>query len=138
MTLRNRTLAQRLAASGGIMMRGAPGVKSKVLREVGKVRLELIPAAAKREEAKALDHGNRKDGRTPWNWRIARVSLRDQVGGLQRHVDAFMDGEDLDPASLAHHLGHARARAGIILDALAHGTLIDDRVIGRKPKKRGR
>lgn len=110
-------------------------MKRKTLREVGKVRLELIPPVAKREEAKALDHGNRKDGRTPWNWRVSRVSLRDQVGGLQRHIDAFMDGEDLDPASRAHHLGHARARAGIILDAIAHGTLIDDRVIGRKLRR---
>lgn len=112
--------------------------KIRVRREVGKVRLELIPAAAMREEAKALDHGNRKDGRTPWNWRLVPISLRDQVGGLLRHLGAFMDGQDLDPASRAHHLGHVKGRASIMLDAIEHGTLIDDRVIGRKPRKRRR
>lgn len=107
----------------------------KTLREVGKVRLELIPAAAMREEAKALDHGNRKNGRKPFNWRKSRVSARDQVGGSLRHIGLFMEGVDYDAASLAHHLGHARARLGIILDALHHGKLIDDRVIGKRAKR---
>lgn len=111
---------------------------SRTIREIGKLRLELIPAEALREEAKALDHGNRKAGRTPFNWRIKQVSLRDQLGGALRHLLKVMEGEDFDPESLAHHLGHARARCGIVLDARKHGTLIDDRVVGRpkKPKRR--
>jgi hypothetical protein len=107
----------------------------KVIREHGKIRLELIPAAAMREEAKALDKGNRKAGRSPFNWRKARVSARDQAGAALRHLAAYLEGEDLDPGSLAHHLGAARARCGIILDAQAHGTLIDDRVIGKRRRK---
>jgi hypothetical protein len=110
----------------------------KIIRESGKIRLDLIPAAALCEEAKALDAGNRKNGRTPFNWRTARVSARDQAGGALRHLAAWLEGEDLDPDSLAHHLGAARARCGIILDALHHGTLIDDRVIGRRPPRKRR
>lgn len=107
----------------------------KTLREKGKVRLELIPAAAMREEAKALDAGNRKAGRTPFNWRHTRVSMRDQLGGALRHLAKVMEGEDFDPESMAHHLGAVRARCGIVLDARVHGTLIDDRVIGKLRKK---
>lgn len=101
------------------------------IRERGKIRLELVPAAAMRAEAIALDAGNKKDGRTPFNWRQARVSARDQLGGLLRHAMAWQEGEEFD-AEGVHHLGAVRARAGIILDAQAHGTLIDDRVIGKR------
>lgn len=109
---------------------------ARALREAGKVRLDLIPAEGMREEAKALDHGNRKDGRTPFNWRIARVSMRDQLGGALRHLLKVLEGEDIDPESLAHHLGHVRARCGIVLDARLHGTLIDDRVIGKRRRRK--
>ena len=36
--------------------------KPRIVSERGKIRLELIPRAALEEEAKALDHGNRKPG----------------------------------------------------------------------------
>lgn len=112
----------------------APEVQT--IRESGKIRLELVPAAALREEAKALDAGNRKDGRTPFNWRENRVLASDQAGGALRHITTWLEGEDIDADSLAHHLGAARARLGIILDALAHGMLVDDRVVMRKRKVR--
>lgn len=109
--------------------------ETPVVRERGKIRLDLVPAAALREEAKALDAGNKKEGRTPFNWRVSRVLASDQVGGALRHIAAWQEGEEIDAESMAHHLGAARARLGIILDALAHGMLVDDRVIGRRSGK---
>jgi hypothetical protein len=104
----------------------------KRIRERGKVRLELVCRAALEEEAKALDAGNRKPGRGAWNWRRARISGRDMAGAALRHIAAWLDGEDIDADSLAHHLGAARARLGIILDARRAGTLDDDRVAIRR------
>ena len=102
--------------------------KPRLIREEGKVRLELVPHSALTEEAKALDHGNAKEGRTAYNWRRDRVRLRDQIGGALRHINRFLDGQDVDPKSLAHELGHARARLGIVIDAQKSGLLVDDRL----------
>ena len=102
--------------------------KPCIISERGKIRLELVPFSALAEEAKAYDHGNRKPGRSKANWRRDRVSVSDQLGGALRHIKRFEDGQDADPKSLAHELGHARARLGVIIDAMAAGTAIDDRV----------
>jgi hypothetical protein len=112
--------------------------KVRIVGERGKVRLELVPYAALAEEAKAFDHGNRKPGRSKYNWRRDRVSVSDQIGGALRHIQRFNDGQDVDPRSLAHELGHARARLGVIIDAFAARTIIDDRVKLPRQTKRSR
>ena len=71
-------------------------MKRKTMREVGKVRLELLSAAAMREEAKALDHGNKKPSRSPFNWRVKRVLASDQVGAALRHIGEFTSGHDAE------------------------------------------
>jgi hypothetical protein len=100
----------------------------RIVGEKGKVRLELVPGAALRETAKALDHGNKKPGRGPYNWRKRGVKASDQIGGALRHIEEFKEGYDIDPVSAAHVLGHAMARLSIVLDAIACGSLVDDRV----------
>jgi hypothetical protein len=107
-------------------------MKRKIVRERGKVRLDLVPGPALDEEARALDHGNRKPGRGEYNWRQNRVSSADQISAALRHIKRWQDGQERDPGSGAHELGHARARLGIIIDAIAAGTLVDDRVVAKK------
>jgi hypothetical protein len=48
---------------------------------------------------------------------------------MKRHIDKVIDGEDIDPESGAHHLGHVMAGCSIVLDACRHGTLIDNRIL---------
>ena len=46
---------------------------------------------------------------------------------MQRHLDAYHSGEEVDPIDGTHHLGNIMACAAIILDAKAAGKLTDDR-----------
>jgi hypothetical protein len=90
--------------------------------------LSLVPAAGDIHEALAFMDGAVKYKR-PFNWRETPVSARVYVAAARRHIADYFDGEDVDPESAhgAHHLGEARACLNIVLDAMACGTLIDDR-----------
>lgn len=104
---------------------------------VGRSKLPIFSVVATTgiiEEAKAMRYGAyeapRKDGGKGYglyNWRDTQAAASVYIDACIRHILAWMDGEDLAPDSLAHHLAHARACLGIILDAAAVGTLIDDR-----------
>lgn len=90
-----------------------------------KPQLQLIPPALNRETSLALALGARKYG--PWNWREHKVEIMTYLGAMRRHLDCVLEREDFDPESGAHHLGHVAAGCGIVLDALKHGTLVDNR-----------
>jgi hypothetical protein len=64
----------------------------------------------------------------PYNWRAKKIAARAYVAAMKRHLDAYMEGEDVAQDSGCKHLGHVMASAAILLDAEAHGTLIDDRL----------
>lgn len=62
-----------------------------------------------------------------WNWRSAGIRNSIYLSAIQRHLDAYMSGEEVDPVDQTEHMGHIMACAAIILDAKAAGKLIDDR-----------
>lgn len=66
------------------------------------------------------------------NWMRGQVRMTACLSALKRHVDRILDGEDIDPESGAHHLGHVMDGCSIMLDAQRHGMLIDDRVLPAK------
>jgi hypothetical protein len=90
-----------------------------------KPQLQLIPPALNVETAMALSCGAAKYG--AWNWRENRVEIMTYLGAMRRHIDCLIDGEDIDPESGAHHLGHVAAGCAIVLDARKSGTLVDNR-----------
>lgn len=93
-----------------------------------KVSLSKVPAVATAHEAHAMMDGANKYG--PYNWREKAIIASIYVDAAKRHIDAWFDArERVAPDSEAHHLGHARACLGIILDAEATGNLIDDRPV---------
>jgi hypothetical protein len=101
--------------------------------------LSVVPPASIICEAEAMHYGAfeapRKDGKKgygPFNWRDDPVELMIYLDAAARHILAYIDGEECAPDSLASHLGHAKACLGIIADAKANGTLIDDRPKVRK------
>lgn len=87
--------------------------------------LSLVPPALTIATSKAMEDGARKYG--PYNWRDKKVRARVYVAAAQRHLLAWLDGEETATDSGAHHLGHAAACLGILLDAQAGGHLEDDR-----------
>jgi|ERR1017187_6766052 hypothetical protein len=98
-----------------------------------KVPLGQVPAIAIAHEACAMLDGDLKYGYR--NWRAKKVQARIYVDAAIRHLYAWLEGEEKAEDSGVHHLGHARACLGILLDAQANGTMLDDRVKGPFPEK---
>ena len=90
-----------------------------------KIPLHLVPPSARHYLALALENGAKKYG--PYNWREEPISMSTYYGALNRHMDAWWDGEDVDSDSGIHPVAHAMACCALILDALSIGKLIDDR-----------
>lgn len=92
-----------------------------------KVDLSLVPPASIIHEAMAMENGAAKYGK--YNWRSKQVRATVYIAAAQRHLLAFLDGEDRASDSGVHHMAHVKACAGILLDALETGNLIDDRPV---------
>lgn len=103
----------------------------KGIAGLAKPQLQLVPPVINTAMAAALKIGADKYG--PWNWRTNQVEIMTYLGAMRRHIDAVLEGEDLDPESGAHHLGHVAAGCAIVLDARAHGTLVDNRPPAHNP-----
>lgn len=94
----------------------------------------VIPMTALLREAEAMAYGAfespRADGGKgygPFNWRDNPVEYMTYIDANARHIALAVDGEDIDPKTMCMHLAHARASLGILIDAIEHGTWIDDR-----------
>lgn len=91
-----------------------------------KPSIHNIPMGPILEVAKVMAHGSKKYGRK--NWRIQPIDASTYYSAMFRHmVDWFENGVDLDHDSKIHHLAHVAASALILLDAMNHHTLHDDR-----------
>ena len=99
----------------------------KDLIGVTKPNMFAIPPTAMLHESMAFADGGNKYGF--YNWREKAVRADIYIAAAKRHIDSYLDREDYDPKSKCHHLGHARACLGIILDALETGNLIDNRPV---------
>jgi hypothetical protein len=104
----------------------ARGVDPKQEAGNKKTPLGLIPAPAMEEIAHVLKLGAKKYGE--YNWRKTGVVTNTYVHAILRHLNAWRDGEDLDPESGRSHIAHIAAGCCILLDAYACDTLTDDRV----------
>jgi hypothetical protein len=90
-----------------------------------KVPLWLCSPIAKAKWALAQFAGMLKYG--AWNWRAAGVRTSVYLSAMERHMDAFKSGEDLDPVDGSDHLGNIMACCAILIDAREAGKLNDDR-----------
>jgi hypothetical protein len=110
------------------------GTNPKDLIGSDKVRLSTIPAVAILHEGMAMGNGGDKYG--PYNWRDNAVQADIYVDACLRHILSWFDSrEEVATDSGVHHLGHARACLGILLDAQATGNLIDNRPHGGMANK---
>lgn len=90
-----------------------------------KAPLGLVPPYAMEQTAWVHKLGAEKYG--PWNWRETGVCASTYVNAILRHLNAWRDGEDLDPESGITHLAHIACSANILMDAEVCGKLQDDR-----------
>ena len=90
-----------------------------------RIPLALLSPVAKANWALAQFAGMLKYG--AWNWRAAGVRSSVYLSAMQRHIDAYGSGEEVDPIDGTHHLGNIMACAAILLDAKEAGKLTDDR-----------
>jgi hypothetical protein len=89
-----------------------------------KTPMWLLPPVAKVACARVLALGATKYG--PWNWRKTKVRRETYISAIHRHIDAWQEGQALDPESGESHLAHVMANCCILLDALQQGTLIEE------------
>ena len=94
----------------------------------GKAPLALVPVDAINRVADVLGFGANKYG--PNNWRDDGDSTEwsRTYSSIQRHLNAFWSGEDLDPESGLSHLAHASTQLMILMTHMSDGHLhMDDR-----------
>lgn len=92
----------------------------------GKAPLEYLVSTMDELDAAVHKHGADKYG--VFNWRIDKITAKTYVGAMRRHLNAWAQGQDLDPESGKPHLTHLRACCAVVLDAVMHDTLIDNRL----------
>ena len=97
-----------------------------------KVPMSQFPPIAAAWGSAAMLDGTIKYGYR--NYRDKKVRATVYVDACMRHLSAWVEGEDAAEDSGIKHLGHAIACLGILLDAEANNTLLDDRVKGPYPE----
>lgn len=90
-----------------------------------KLALHLVSPIVKAYQAISHYLGNVKYG--AWNFRAAGARASVYKSALDRHLDAWWEGEENDPTDGTPHLANAMACIGILIDAKHAGKLIDDR-----------
>jgi Domain of unknown function (DUF5664) len=89
-----------------------------------KPRMSLLPQLAKYEVAKVMTYGEQKYCVYNWMEGFKWTLLAD---ALERHMTAFMCGEDMDPESGLHHLAHVASNAMMMLENCYLHPELDDR-----------
>lgn len=92
---------------------------------IRKVPTSCVPANVKMELGLAMMEGALKYGRH--NYRDAGVRASVYYDGANRHLDAWWEGEDLDPDSGLSHVTKAIASLVVLRDCMMRGNVVDDR-----------
>ena len=100
--------------------------KNVAAMKEGKVPADKIPFGPLADVARVMATGAEKYGVR--NWRLDPVLASTYVGAIFRHAMLEgAEGSNIDADSGEHPLAHVIACCLIVMDAEAHGTLMDDR-----------
>lgn len=69
----------------------------------GKLRFELIPPEMKLALAEVLTYGANKYADNNWKY----VPIQEYIGAMERHINKWELGEEINAESGLHHLKHA-------------------------------
>lgn len=92
---------------------------------IKKVPLSTVPAPVVAEMGLALLEGARKYGRH--NYRVSGVLASVYYDALNRHIDAWWEGEDIDEQSGLSHVTKAITSLVVLRDAMMNDMWVDDR-----------
>jgi len=98
---------------------------------VARIDLSLFPPAARAYGALAMQEGDFKYG--GYNYRVAGVLTSVYYAALNRHMDKYWNGEDVDPKTGVPHLANAMACLAVLIDSTEQGNLNDDRPPKQSP-----
>ncbi len=106
-------------------MSGKKGENPK--EAVGKLKVSqsCVSRAVLAEVAVGMMEGARKYGRH--NYRDTVVTASVYMDAACRHLDAWWEGEDIDPDSGVHHISKLIANLTVLRDAMIQNKLHDDR-----------
>ena len=91
-----------------------------------KLRYELIPPEFLEATAEGLTYGANKYAAGNWA-RGGGLNHSRLFGALQRHLQAYWGGEDVDPESGNSHLSHAACMLAFLIAGVRRGLGKDDR-----------
>ena len=110
---------------GNIMANNLKDTNPKAGIGTKKVPLSSVPANVISEVAVALFEGNCKYGRHNYRETGARASV--YYDSTWRHLSAWWEGQDIDPASGIHHITKAISGLMVLRDCMLRGSVTDDR-----------
>lgn len=90
-----------------------------------------VPMPVIYELGLAMLEGGLKYGRH--NYRVVGVRMSTYYDAVKRHIDAWWEGEDIDPESGLPHLVKAMACLAVVRDAEMLGLVTDDRPPSHPP-----
>lgn len=110
----------------------APEVKAEVLKNGGrfdqeKIKFELLEPYAIQQVAKVFTFGAQKYAAN--NWIENPMNISRLLGSLHRHINAFEQGEDVDPETGLSHMAHAAWNALAVVSYMKYHPHKDDRVV---------
>jgi hypothetical protein len=83
-----------------------------------------LPPEFKNEVAKAFMYGAKKYTRHNY---LTGMEWHRMKAACERHLDKFWQGEEIDPETGVHHLGHAGACIAMLMMHVVHGLGTDNR-----------
>lgn len=120
----NTVMAKLASVVDGTKMTTDTSAGTMMRFNSGKLRMSLVPASLGRYTAAVLAYGAIKYSAN--NWRKGG-SWNEIYESLQRHIDSFREGEDLDPESGLPHLSHAAFNLMVLIEFFDKGLGNDDR-----------
>lgn len=92
---------------------------------IRKAPTSTVPTSVTYAIGLGLLEGARKYGRH--NYRVVGVLGSVYTDAAKRHIDAWWEGENLDPDSGLSHIAKAMSSLAVLYDAMVNDKLVDDR-----------
>lgn len=100
--------------------------------DTGKPNLALIPPEVLEESSIVMGFGVEKYGMHNWRYDGHNTLHSRTYASLQRHLNAYWRGEDIDPESGQRHLAHAMCQLMFLMVETKEHPEMDDRYVHKE------